>query len=46
MCQPFRFLDEIDPELLQIGQAGGFVPPPRGNRWSDPAGTPAYCFSA
>ena len=24
---------EIDPELLQIGQAGGFVPPPRWNRW-------------
>ena len=33
MCMPSRFLDEIDPELLQIDKAGGFAPPPRWNRW-------------
>ncbi len=33
MCLPSRFLDEIDPELLQIDKAGGFAPPPRWNRW-------------
>ena len=33
MCMPSRFLDEIDPDLLQIDKAGGFAPPPRWNRW-------------
>lgn len=33
MCMPSRFLDEIDPELLQLDKAGGFAPPPRWNRW-------------
>ena len=33
MCLPSRFLDEIDPALLQIDKAGGFAPPPRWNRW-------------
>lgn len=33
MCLPSPFLDEIDPELLQIDKAGGFAPPPRWNRW-------------
>ena len=34
MCLPSRFIDEIDPALLQIDAAGGFAPsPPRWNRW-------------
>ena len=33
MCPPSRFIDEIDPALLQIDKAGGFAPSPRGNRW-------------
>ena len=33
MCLPSRFLDEIDPALLQIDKAGGFALPPRWNRW-------------
>lgn len=34
MCAPSRFVDEIDPALLQIDKAGGFAPsPPRWNRW-------------
>ena len=26
MCMPSRFLDEIDPDLLQIDKASGFAP--------------------
>lgn len=33
MCMPSRFIEEIDPTLLQIDQAGGFAPAPRWNRW-------------
>ncbi len=33
MCPPSRFIDEIDPELLQVDKAGGFAPAPRWNRW-------------
>ena len=33
MCMPSRFIDEIDPGLLQIDQAGGFVNTPRWSRW-------------
>ena len=34
LCMPSRFIDEIDPALLQIDKAGGFAPsPPRWNRW-------------
>ena len=33
MCMPSRFIDEIDPALLQIDKAGGFVNTPRWNRW-------------
>ena len=33
MCLPSRFIDEIDPDLLQIDKAGGFVSTPRWTRW-------------
>ena len=33
MCMPSRFIDEIDPALLQTDQAGGFVNTPRWTRW-------------
>jgi len=33
MCTPSRFIDEIDPGLLQIDQPGGFVNTPRWARW-------------
>lgn len=33
MCPPSRFMDEINPGLLQIDQAGGFANAPRWNRW-------------
>ncbi len=33
MCPPSRFIDEIDPDLLQIDKAGGFVNTPRWTRW-------------
>ncbi len=34
MCAPSRFIDEIDPGLLQIDKAGGFAAtPPRWTRW-------------
>lgn len=33
MCLPSRFIDEIDPGLLQIDQARGFSNTPRWTRW-------------
>ena len=32
-CTPSRFIDEIDPALLQLDQAGGFTNTPRWSRW-------------
>jgi DNA helicase II / ATP-dependent DNA helicase PcrA len=32
-CPPSRFIDEINPDLLQVDKAGGFVNTPRWNRW-------------
>ena len=32
-CAPSRFIDEIDPALLQLDQAGGFTNTPRWSRW-------------
>jgi DNA helicase-2/ATP-dependent DNA helicase PcrA len=33
MCPPSRFIDEINSDLLQIDQAGGFSNTPRWTRW-------------
>jgi DNA helicase-2/ATP-dependent DNA helicase PcrA len=33
LCSSSRFVDEIDPSLLQIDQAGGDARTPRWNRW-------------
>lgn len=33
MCPPSRFIDEIDPALLQIDKAGGFAPSPHWRGW-------------
>ncbi len=33
MCPPSRFIDEIDPGLLQIDKAGGFAPSPHWRGW-------------
>ena len=33
LCAPSRFLDEIDPALLQLDAPAGFAPPSRWNRW-------------
>jgi DNA helicase II / ATP-dependent DNA helicase PcrA len=33
MCPPSRFIDEIDPALLQIDKAGGFTPSPHWRGW-------------
>ena len=33
MCPPSRFIDEIDPALLQIDKVGGFAPPPHWRGW-------------
>ena len=32
-CMPSRFIDEIQPDLLQVDKAGGFVQTPRWTRW-------------
>lgn len=33
ICLPSRFIDEIDPDLLQVDQAGGFAPSPHWRGW-------------